>query len=91
MPPNPLRFPVILQISAWSLGMPLVLFGAVFFIVDLLGLVRIIDRGGIPPAGLVVGPIFAAVGYSLLCPLLTPPQTMSARRRAALERTDGWD
>ena len=61
------------------------LFGAGSFAVDLLRILHLLSRSGAPPAGLILGPVFAAVGYSLLCPLLTPPQTRNARRRGPIK------
>ncbi len=63
------RLPVVLKISALSVGAPLVILGIVSMVSDLAQIARLHSFTASPHFGLELGPVFAAVGLSFLWPL----------------------
>jgi hypothetical protein len=63
------KLPVVLKISALSVGAPLVILGISSVISDLAQIVRLHSFTAAPHYGLELGPVFAAVGLSFLWPL----------------------
>jgi hypothetical protein len=61
--------PVVLKISALSVGLPLVMFGIGSMMSDLAQIVRLRSFTAGPHFGLELGPVFAVVGLSFLWPL----------------------
>lgn len=61
--------PVLLKLSALSVGSPLVLFGIGSMVTDLVEIVRTHSLTASPHVGLELGPVFAVVGLSFLWPL----------------------
>jgi hypothetical protein len=63
------RLPVVVQISALTVGMPLVVTGLFFMVSDLLETIRSRSVLTTPHLELLVGGAFMAVGMSFLWPL----------------------
>jgi hypothetical protein len=61
--------PVVLKISALSVGAFLVLLGVSSIVSDMAQIVRLHSFTAAPHFGLEVGPVFAVVGMSFLWPL----------------------
>jgi hypothetical protein len=75
-------FPILMKISAISIGVPLIVFGIVLMAVDVLGQLRILSSSVAPLSGFAIGPIFALVGASFLYPLVA----LGARPRETKRR-----
>jgi hypothetical protein len=63
------KLPVVLKISALSVGAPLVVFGIGSMLSDMAQIVRLHSFTAAPHFGLELGPVFAVVGLSFLWPL----------------------
>jgi hypothetical protein len=61
--------PVLIKLSALSVGTPLVLLGLVLIASDMAQIIRLHSFSAAPHFGLAIGPIFALVGASFLWPL----------------------
>ena len=61
--------PVLIKLSALSVGTPLVLLGAVLIASDMAQIIRLHSFSAAPHFGLAMGPVFALVGASFLWPL----------------------
>ncbi len=63
------RLPVVLKLSALSVGAPLVIVGFGSMLSDMAQIIRLHSFSASPHFGLELGPVFAAVGLSFLWPL----------------------
>jgi hypothetical protein len=63
------RLPLLLTISALTLGMPLLLYGLVLTATEVLAIIEARTLYAGPHLGLAVGPVFMLVGISFLWPL----------------------
>ncbi len=63
------KLPVVLKISALSVGSPLVVLGMGSIFSDLAEILRVHSFTAAPHFGLELGPVFAVVGLSFLWPL----------------------
>jgi len=61
--------PVVIKLSALSLGTPLLLLGLILIASDLAEILRSHSLTAAPHVGLALGPVFALVGLSFLWPL----------------------
>ena len=63
------KLPVVLKISALSVGTPLVILGLGSMVTDFAEILRLRSFTASPHFGLELGPVFAVVGLSFLWPL----------------------